>query len=100
MSTSTLKINPVAGYLLVSPKKQEKVTESGIYIPESHEEKPQTGTVLAIGADLITDYGAKKTAPCAVGDTVLYRDWSVKEYKDAGVDYLILKFDDIMAVLK
>ena len=50
-------LNPAPGYLLVEPAKQEKKTQSGIYLPDSHDEKPQYGTVLAVGDDLITDKG-------------------------------------------
>lgn len=93
-------IHPVSGYLLVEPIKKEKVTPSGIVLSESHEEKPQQGKVLAIGETYVSDYGTKKTAPCAVGDVVIYREWGGKEYKENDVEYLILKFDDIMAVIK
>ena len=93
-------IKPVSGYVLVEPQKKEKTTASGIVLPESHEDKPQQGKVLAVGADFITDYGTKKTSPCAVGDVVIYREWGGKEYKqDDNVELLILKFDDIMAVI-
>ena len=98
---SQTKIHPVAGFILIEPQKQEKTTASGIVLPESHEDKPQQGTVLAVGADFVTDYGTKKTSPCAVGDVVVYREWGGKEYKqDNNVELLILKFDDIMAVIK
>jgi len=93
-------IHPVAGYLLIKPQKKEKVTPSGIVLSESHDEKPQQGTVLAIGDVYISDSGTKKESPCAVGDVVIYREWGGKEYKDGDEDLLILKFDDIMAVVK
>jgi chaperonin GroES len=97
---SQSKIKPVAGYILVKPQKKEKVTASGILLTESHEEKPQEGTVLSVGEVFVTDYGTKKESPCKVGDTVIYREWGGKEYKENEVELLILKFDDIMAVLK
>ncbi|HEX8923835.1 MAG TPA: co-chaperone GroES [Patescibacteria group bacterium] len=99
MSEKT-KIQPVAGYLLVQPQKQEKTTASGIVLPDSHEDKPQQGTVLAVGDEYVSDYGAKKSSPCKVGDTVIYREWGGKEYKEGQNNLLILKFDDIMAVIK
>lgn len=95
------RIKPVSGYVLVEPQKKEKTTASGIVLPESHEDKPQQGTVLAVGADFVTDYGTTKSSPCTVGDVVVYREWGGKEYKqDNNVELLILKFDDIMAVIK
>lgn len=92
-------IHPVPGYILVQPQKKEKTTASGIIIADSHEDKPQQGTVLAIGDIFVTDYGVKKESPCKVGDTVIYREWGGKEYKENETDLLILKFDDIMAVI-
>ena len=97
---SNTNIQPVAGYVLVKPQKQERTTPSGILLTESHEDKPQQGKVLAVGATYITDYGVKKESPVSVGDTVIYREWGGKEYKQDDVDLLILKFDDIMATIK
>jgi chaperonin GroES len=93
------KIHPVAGYLLVEPQKQEKTTASGIVLPESHQEKPQQGKVLAIG-DSIYDDGCEIKSPCKIGDTVVYREWGGKEYKEDNTELLILKFEDIMAIIK
>lgn len=92
-------INPVSGYILVKPQKKEKTTPSGIVLTESHEDKPQQGKVLAVGDAFISDYGTKKDAPVKVGDIVIYREWGGKEYKNGDEDLLILKFDDIMAVI-
>ncbi len=93
-------IQPVAGYILVQPQKKEKVTESGIVLAVTHEDKPQQGKVLAVGDTYVSDYGAKREAPVKVGDSVIYREWGGKEYKDGDNDLLILKFDDVMAVIK
>lgn len=97
---SKSSIQPVPGYLLVEPLKAEKATASGIYLPESHEEKPQSGKVLAVGEEFTTDYGTKRTSPAKVGDTIIYREWGGKEYKEGDVNLLILKFEDVMAVIK
>ena len=97
---SKSKITPAPGYLLVKPQKQEKTTTSGIVLPDSHEDKPQQGEVLAVGAIMLTDYGTKKDSPCKVGDVVIYREWGGKEYKENNVELLLLKFDDVMATIK
>lgn len=93
-------ITPVAGYVLVEPKKVEKTTQSGIVLPDSHEEKTQQGKVLAIGSATVTDNGTKKDSPCKVGDSVVYKEWGGSEYKDGDKEYMILKFEDIMAIVK
>ncbi|MBP9817524.1 co-chaperone GroES [Candidatus Shapirobacteria bacterium] len=93
-------ISPVSGHIVVEPQKKEKITSSGIVLATSHDEKPQLGKVLSIGSEYTSDYGTKKSAPCAVGDTVIYKEWGGKEYKDGDQDLIILKFDDIMAIVK
>jgi len=94
------KIIPAAGYLLISPSGEEKRTASGIVLPDSHEEKPQKGTVVAVGKAMITDYGTKVEAPCNIGDVVIYKKWSGNEYKPEGEDkeHLFVKFDDILGI--
>lgn len=93
-------ITPASGYILVEPKKLEKKTESGIVLPDSHEEKTQQGKVIAVGSSLVTDYGTKKESPCKVGDHVVYKEWGGSEYKDGDKEYMLLKFEDIMAIIK
>ena len=92
------KIQPVAGYILVKPQKQDKTTASGILIPDSHDEKPQQGEVLAVGVSTF-EHGQEIKSPCKVGDVVIYSQWGGKDYKLDDVNYLILKFDDIMAII-
>ena len=59
------KIHPTQGYLLLEPIEVQKKTAAGIYLPDSHDEKPQQGKVVAVGADT-----PKRKAPAKVGDTV------------------------------
>jgi len=68
-----MKFQPTAGYILVKPEDMAKKTASGIYLPDSHDEKPQQAKVLAVGPAEITDSGAKRPAPCQVGDSIIYR---------------------------
>ena len=92
------KIIPVSGYLVVEPQKVEKTTQSGIVLPDSHEDKPQQGKVLSVGKAIFQD-GQEIKPPCKLGDTVVYKEWGGKEYKDGDTDLLILKFEDIMAII-
>jgi len=91
-------IKPVAGYILVQPQKQEKTTPSGIVLPENNQEKPQQGKVLAVGPALKHPEHIVES-PCKVGDTVIYREWGGKEYKHDNLELMILKFEDIMAII-
>lgn len=95
------KIQPAAGYILIEPAEAEKQTASGIVLPESHDEKPQKGKVLAVGEPEPCECGGKceRKAPCKVGETVIYKKWGGNEYKTAeGKELLFVKFEDIMAV--
>ncbi|MDD3531745.1 MAG: co-chaperone GroES [Candidatus Shapirobacteria bacterium] len=99
MTTKIVKLQPTPGYVLVFPKESEKKTASGIVLPDSHEEKPQKGEVLAVGADQVSESGVKISAPCKKGDVIVYKEWGGNEYKEGDEEYLFIKFEDILAVV-
>lgn len=88
-----INLKPTAGYILIEPVEAETKTASGIYLPDNASEKPQKGKVLAIGADL-----KDQKSPCKVGDVVIYKKWGGNEVKIGGIEYLFVKFEDILAV--
>jgi len=92
-------LQPAPGYVLVEPMEAQKKTASGIYLPDSSDEKPQEGKVLAIGPVWVTEQGAKITPPCKKGQTVIYKKWGGNEVKVEAVEYQFLKFEDILAVV-
>lgn len=96
---SVKKITPTHGYVLVEPAAQQKQTESGIYLPDTHDEKPQHGTVLAVGDDAMID-GQKVKSPVKVGDMVIYKKWGGNEVQLGDTEYQFLKFEDVLAVVK
>lgn len=100
-STKTkLTLAPTAGYLIIEPLVSQEKTAGGIYLPDNaNSEKPQQGTVLAVGGDEITDSGNKKATPAKVGDKVIYKKWGGNEVKVEGKEYLFVKFEDILAVI-
>jgi chaperonin GroES len=91
---SNVNIKPLADRVLVQPAAAEEKTASGLYIPDTAKEKPQKGTVVAIGT-------GKKDEPLTVkvGDTVLYGKYSGTELNVDGADYLIIRESDIFAIL-
>lgn len=97
---SVSQLQPTAGYLVIKPAESQKQTASGIYLPDSKEDQPQYGTVLAVGPDQITDAGTKLTSPATKGDRVVYKKWGGNEVKLEDVEYQILKFEDILAIIK
>jgi len=98
--SKTLGIKPTAGHVLIEPVEATRKTDSGIYLPETSEEKPQKGNVLAVGADEITESGKVKKSPVKIGDVVIYKKWGGSEVKVDGKEYLFSKFEDILAVIK
>jgi chaperonin GroES len=91
---SEVKIKPLADRVLVEPQAAEEKTASGIIIPDSAKEKPQKGTVIAVGP------GTKdENMEVKKGDTVLYGKYSGTELTVNGKDYLIMRQSDILAVI-
>lgn len=93
-------LQPLPGYVLVEPAQADTKTESGIYLPDSHDEKPQQGTVLAVGSTWTTEQGAKITTPVKKGDQVVYKKWGGNDVKIGDTEYQFLKFEDILAIIK
>jgi chaperonin GroES len=98
-SSKVTNIKPSPGYLVILPMEAEEKTASGIYLPDSANEKPQKGKVLVVGDDETTENGTKRKAPTKKGDIVIYKKWGGNEVKIDGVEYLFAKFDDILAVV-
>ncbi len=94
------KLKPAPGYILVQPEEVEKKTSSGVYLPDSHDEKPQHGKVLAVGSTWTTEQGAKIDPPAKKGDSVVYKKWGGNDVKVEKTEYQFLKFEDILAVNK
>lgn len=95
MATATkVNVKPLADRVLVEPAEAETKTAGGIIIPDSVKEKPQRGTVIAVG-------GGKKDEPMTVkvGDAILYGKYSGTEIQIEGKDYLIMRESDIFAVV-
>ena len=87
-------IRPLSDRVLVEPKEAETKTAAGLYIPDTAKEKPQEGTILAVGP-------GKKDEPMElkVGDVVLYGKYAGTEITVEGKNYLIMKQSDVLAVL-
>jgi len=89
-----LSIKPLADRVLVEPAAAETKTTSGIIIPDTAKEKPQKGTIVAVGK------GTKDNPiTVSVGDSVLYGKYAGTELQHEGIDYLIMKESDILAIV-
>ena len=101
MATATkVNIRPLEDRIVVQPGEGEQVTASGIVIPDTAKEKPQEGSVLAVGEGRWDDEGKKRIPlDVKVGDVVLYSKYGGTEVKYNGEEYLILSGRDVLAVL-
>jgi chaperonin GroES len=89
-----MNVQPLADRVLIEPSAAETTTASGIIIPDTAQEKPQKGTVVAVGT-------GKKDEPLTVkvGDTVLYGKYAGTELKFEGKDFMIMRESDILAII-
>ena len=92
-------IKPLGERVVVKVSEQDMKTASGIVLPEKKKKKPQQGEVVAVGKGKILDSGALAPMDVKKGDTVLFAKYSGNEVKVDGVDYLIIRQSDILAIL-
>ncbi len=100
MNLDPKKLTPMPGYVLVEPAEKTTQTAGGIYLPDNTGDKPQAGTVIAVGAS-VWESGVKEVkSPVKVGDRVVYKKWGGNDVKIGSVEYQFLQFQDILAVIK
>ena len=93
-------IRPVGDRVVVRPAQKEEITRSGIVIPDTAKEKPQEGTVIAVGAGKLTDKGDRQALEVKEGDRVLFAKYGGTEFKLEGEELLVLRESDILAILE
>jgi len=95
-----MKIQPLADRIMVKVLEAEKMTKGGIIIPDTAKEKPQEAEVMAVGKGKVSDEGKTISPEVKVGDKVLFGKYSGTEINVDGKEYLILKEEDILAIVK
>ena len=95
-----MNFRPLHDRVLVRRVTAEEKTAGGIIIPDTAKEKPQEGTVLAVGPGRIDDKGNRIPVDVQVGDTVIYSKYGGTEVKYAGEEYLVLSARDVLAVIE
>ncbi|MGZ3583104.1 MAG: co-chaperone GroES [Ktedonobacterales bacterium] len=93
------KIRPVGDRVVVRPAQKEEVTRSGIVIPDTAKEKPQEGTVVAVGTGKLNDKGERSPMEVKEGDRVLFAKYGGTEFTIEGDEVLVLRESDILAIL-
>jgi chaperonin GroES len=98
LATKTkVAFKPLGNRVVVEPSdEEESMTSGGIYIPDTAKEKPQAGTIVAVGPGKLTDDGKRIAMEVEVGDSVVYSKYSGTEYKEGDIEYLVLREDDIL----
>ena len=91
------KLQPLGDRIVVKAIEQKNQTKSGIFIPDSAKERPQEGSVVAVGPGRVNDDGSRVAMDVAVGDVVIYSKFAGTEFEEDGEEYLIMKETDILA---
>jgi chaperonin GroES len=94
-----INVKPLADRVLVQPLEEKEVKKGGIIIPDTAKEKPQEGTVVALGTGKVDENGKKIEFNVKVGDRVLISKYGGTEIKLDDQNYLILREDDILGIL-
>ncbi|MFZ7133645.1 MAG: co-chaperone GroES [Eubacteriales bacterium] len=94
-----MKLKPLGDRVVIKVREEESTTASGIVLPGTAKEKPQEGDVVAVGSGEVVD-GKKVELEVKVGDKVFYSKYSGTEIKIDGEEYLIVRQNDILAIIQ
>ena len=95
-----MKIRPLYDRILVKRIEEQQKTAGGLFIPDTAKEKPQEALVVAVGNGKVQDNGSLRKLEVKAGDKILFSKYSGNEIKIDGTDHLILREDDILAVVE
>ena len=99
-TASTSKLRPLGDRVVVKPTPREEMTKSGIVLPDTAKEKPQEGSILAVGPGRTLDDGTRETMDVQVGQKVLYAKYAGTEFKVDEEELLIVSQKDILAIVE
>jgi chaperonin GroES len=91
-------LKPLADRIIVKPSEAEEVTKGGIVLPDSAQEKPREGEVIAVGPGKVLENGTLVPVEVKVGDKVMYAKYGGTEIKIGREEYVILRQDDVLAI--
>ncbi|RYL87867.1 co-chaperone GroES [Sporolactobacillus sp. THM7-4] len=93
-------LKPLGDRIVIEPQEKEEKTASGIVLPDSAKEKPQEGRVVAVGAGKVSDAGERIALDVKEGEKVIFSKYAGTEVKYDGKTYLVVRQDDILAVIE
>ena len=94
-----MKVKPLQDRILVKRVEEKETVKGGIIIPDTAKEKPQEGTVIAVGAGKLDENGKRVPLEVKVGDKVLFGKYAGNEIKIDDVEHVILREDDILGII-
>ena len=96
-----MKIKPLGDRIVIKRFEAQERTAGGIVLPDSAKDKPQKGTVLAVGPGRLVKDGTRRPLQVKVGDTVLFTNWAGDEFKQShGDNILLMREEDVLAVIE
>jgi chaperonin GroES len=95
-----MKIRPLHDRVIVKRLEEERKTASGIVIPDTAAEKPDTGEIIAVGTGKILEDGKVRPLEVKKGDKVLFGKYSGQTVKVDGIEYLVMREEDLMGVIE
>ncbi len=96
----SVSIKPLGDYVVAQAEKAKTKTASGLYIPDSAQEKPKTATVVAVGPGKVGDDNERIPMELKVGDQIIYKSYSTTDVTVAGEAYILVKEEDVLATVK
>ncbi|MCC5896128.1 MAG: co-chaperone GroES [Alkalibacterium sp.] len=93
-------LKPLGNRVLLEVTKEEEKTASGLVLPDSAKEKPQSAVVVAVGEGKLLDNGGRAAVSVTVGDNVIFEKYAGSEVKYQGTEYLVVKDTDIIAIVE
>jgi chaperonin GroES len=100
LATNTkVNIRPLGDRVVIQPATKEEVSAAGVILPDTAKEKPQKGTIIAVGPGKVLENGQRQPLEVSEGQTVLYAKYAGTEVKIDGEDYLILSEKDVLAIV-
>ena len=100
VSGTATQLKPLGSNVIVKPTPREEMTKSGIVLPDTAKERPQEGTVLAVGSGRTLDNGSREEIEVSAGQKVLFQKYAGTEFKLDDDELLILKASDILAIVE
>jgi chaperonin GroES len=94
------KLRPLSDKVIIQPTPREEMTKTGIVLPDTAKEKPQEGTVLAVGPGAFDEDGERMPMDVKEGDKVLYAKYAGTEFKQDGEELLIVSQKDVLAIVE